>query len=212
MSVKIVDTLGTNELKIDASHNAARTSLRADEALTWISVGANSGALTGVAAAGPIFTLRNIGSNLLVVRRVTIGYVTTTAFTAAQGLAYQAFVARGFTASDSGGTAIVITGNQNKMRTSLATPTNLDMRIASTGALTAGTRTLDTVALGIVGGGSSAVGASLSPQNLLQHDAGDYPLVLANNEGLVIANTILMGAAGVIQLHVNVEFAEMSSY
>ena len=212
MSVKIVDTLGTNELKIDASHSAARNSIRPDEALTWISVGATSGLLTAAAAAAPVFSLRNIGTNLLVIRRVSVGFITTTAFTSAQGLAFNLFVARSFTASDTGGTAIAVTANQNKMRTSLATPTNLDMRIATTGAVTAGTRVLDTVAIGVAGGAATGVGAAMSPQNLLQHDAGDYPLVLAQNEGIVITNNLAMGAAGVINLHVNIEFAEMASY
>jgi len=168
--------------------------------------------MTVVAAGGPVFALRNIGSNLLTVKRVSVGFVTTTAFTTAQALAYQLFFARGFTASDTGGTAIAITANQNKNRTSLATPTSLDCRIGSTGAITAGTRTLDTVALGIAGGSSTAVGTSMPPTNLFSHDAGDYPIVLAQNEGLVITNNIVMGVAGVINLHVNVEFAEMSSY
>jgi hypothetical protein len=212
MSVKIVDTLGTNELKIDPSHGAARASIRPDEALTWLSVGATSGLLTGVAAGGTLFSLRNIGTNLLLVRRISIGFITTTAFTAAQGLAFNAFVARGFSASDSGGTQIVLTGSQNKLRTSLPAPTNLDCRIATTAALTAGTRTLDTVALGVAGGASTGVGTAMSPQNLLQHDAGDYPLVLANNEGLILANSLAMGAAGVINLHVNIEFAEMTAF
>ena len=50
------------------------------------------------------------------------------------------------------------------------------------------------------------------PQPLLEQDSGDYPLILAQNEGFIITNGIAMGAAGVINLHVNVEFAEASSY
>ena len=212
MSVKLVDTAGINELKIDTSHNAGRASIRPDEALTWISVGATSGALTGVAATAPVFSLRNIGANVLVVRRITVSFITTTAFTAAQGLGYSLSFARSFSASDSGGNAIAITGSQNKMRTSLATPTNLDCRISTTAALTAGTRTLDTVALGIAGGSSTGVGTSMPMTTLVQHDAGDYPIVLANNEGLVIANNIAMGAAGVVNLYINIEFAEATAY
>jgi hypothetical protein len=53
---------------------------------------------------------------------------------------------------------------------------------------------------------------ALSPVLLLSHEAGDYPVILAQNEGLVITNGVAMGAAGVINLHVNVEFAEVASY
>ena len=56
------------------------------------------------------------------------------------------------------------------------------------------------------------VSAASPTPSLLQHDAGDYPIVLASNEGLVITNNISMGAAGVINLYVNVEFAEATAY
>lgn len=198
--------------EVDSTFKAARTTLRPMEILAWNSVGATSGALTGVAANGPVFSLRNISSNLLVVRRVQVGFSTTTAFTTAQALAYGLIFARSFTASDSAGTAIVQTGSQNKHRTSLATPTSLDMRISAAAALTAGTRTLDTVPLGVASGASTAVGTVMPTTPLLSHDAGDHPLVLAQNEGLVITNLIAMGAAGVINLHVNIEYAEVTSY
>ena len=122
------------------------------------------------------------------------------------------FFARSFSASDTGGTALAITGSQNKHRTSLATPTSLDCRISSTAALTAGTRTLDTVALAATYGSSTAVGTSMPVTPLLSNDAGDYPVVLAQNEGLVVTNLIAMGAAGVINLSVNIEFAEATSF
>ena len=198
--------------EVDTTFKALRASIRPMEMLGWYSVAGVSGALTGVAAAGPVFSLRNLASNLLVVRRVGVTFGTTTAFTTAQALGYNLLFARSFTASDSGGTALAVTGSQNKHRTSLATPTSLDMRISSTGALTAGTRTLDTVGLGVAYGSSTAVGTSLPPTTLLSHDAGDHPVVLAQNEGLVVTNLIAMGAAGVINLSVNIEFAEATAY
>ena len=90
--------------------------------------------------------------------------------------------------------------------------TGSDLRIAAAAALTAGTRTLETSALAIMAGSSTGVGTGLAPSLLLAHDASDYPIVLAANEGIVINNLIAMGAVGVINLFVNVEFAEMSSF
>ena len=202
----------TDLLSIDATFKAARVSIRPAEVLGWYSVGAKSGALTGVAAAGPVFTLRNLASNPVMVRRLQVGFVVTTAFTTAQALAFELFFARAFTASDSAGTAIALTGSQNKHRTSLATPTSLDMRVAPAAALTPGTRVLDTMPLGVAGGAASALGAAMQPFALVSHDAGDYPVVLAQNEGLVLANSIAMGAAGVIALHVNIEMAEALAF
>ena len=198
--------------EVDATFKASRTSLRPAEVINWESFGAASGALTLIAAAGPVFSLRNTGANPLMVRRVQIGFVTITAFTAAQALAYQLLKATGFTVSDSAGTALYTAG-ANKHRSSFTNIASApDVRIAAAVALTAGTRTLEAVALGIAGGSSTGVGTSMPITPLLSHDAGDYPLILAQNEGLVIANTLLMGAAGVINLHVNIEFAEVTTY
>jgi hypothetical protein len=52
----------------------------------------------------------------------------------------------------------------------------------------------------------------MPPTGLLTHDAGDYPLILAQNEGFIITNDVVMGAVGVIRLQVNIEFAEVTSY
>lgn len=202
------------DVDVDTTFKAMRVSLRPAEVTGWNSIGAQSGAVTTAAAAGALFSLRQIASTLLIVRRVGCGFVTTTAFTTPQRVDYGLIGARAFSVSDSGGTAITVTGNNGKMRTSLATPTSIDCRIATTGALTAGTKTLDTNTMSQVAGWVGAVGAGISPSlnNLHQHDAGDYPLVLAQNEGLNIQNITLMGAAGVGQFYANVEFAEASSY
>lgn len=180
----------------------------------WYSIGAKSGAITTIAANGALFSLRNISANPIMVRRIGVGFITTTAFTTAQILDWSLFVARNFTASDSGGTAIAMTGNNAKHRSSLASPTSLDVRIAAAAALTAGTRTLDANALAQIATWSGGQGASLtpSPDNLFSHNTGDYPLILAQNEGLIITNNTLMGAAGVGNFFVNMEFAEVTSY
>ena len=200
--------------EVEAASLAQRVTLRPLSTLVWNSIGAASGALTGVAAGGPIFSFRNISANLILVRRVGIGFMTTTAFTVAQPLDFALFAARAFTVSDSAGTPIVQTGSQNKHRTSLATPTSLDVRISAAAALTAGTRTLDTVSLGMTAAMAGGLATGLSPMqdNLLQHTADDYPLVLAQNEGFIITNGIAMGAAGVIKAYVNFEYAEIAAF
>jgi len=198
--------------EVDSTFRTLRVSLRPAELIGYYSVSGSSGALTGVAANGPVWSFRNTGANLILVRRVSIGFVTTTAFTTAQGLQYEMFRANSFTASDTGGTAL-FTAGQNKHRNSFTNVTSApDIRIASTAALTAGTRTLETAGMGIAGGSSTAVGTSMPITDILEQDAGDYPFVLAQNEGFVIANSIAMGAAGVIRLQVSVEYAETASY
>lgn len=201
-------------LLVDPNFGAARVAMRPIDVLGWNSVGVPTGAVTGVAAGAAIFSFRNLSANPVLVRRVGVGFVTTTAFTAAQMISFGLTVARSFTASDSGGTAIALTGSNAKHRTSLATPTSLDCRVATTTALTAGTRTLDANNLAVAAGWSGGAGVTIAAtlNNLLSHDTGDYPLVLAQNEGLLITNLTAMGAAGVGVATVAIEFAEASAF
>ena len=214
MAIQILGQDGVSIAGVDATKKAMRVSLNPMEVLAWQSLGARSGLITGIAALGPLFSFRNISANLVTIRRVGAGFMTTTAFTAAQTVDFELVVARAFAVSDSGGTAISITGSNGKHRTSLSTPTSLDARIATTAALTAGTRTLDANALGQIAGWSGAVGQGIAPtvDNLLSHTPGDHPLVLAQNEGFIVRPITALGAAGVGNFYVNMEFAEAAAY
>ena len=176
------------------------------------SLGAVSGALTGIAAGGRIFSLRNTSSNLILIRRVGIGFMTTTAFTAAQALDFGLAVARSFTVGDTVGTDISPTGNFAKHRTSLATP-NVQGRIGIAAVVSGGTLTVDTSYVGIAAGGSTGLATGLIPvqDNLLSHATGDLPIVLAANEGIAINNITLMGALGVVKAYVALEYAEIAA-
>jgi hypothetical protein len=211
MALSLIGPSGATQ-EVDAAKQAARVSLRPAECLGYYSVAGASGALTVVAANGPVFSFRNTGANLILLRNVRIGFITTTAFTTAQGLEYQLIKANSFTASDTGGTGLFVAGS-NKHRSSFANITSApDIRISTTGALTAGTRTLETVAMSIAAGTSNGIGTSMPITDLLENDAGDHPLVFAQNEGFIITNGVVMGAAGVIRLHVSIEFMEASAY
>ena len=72
-------------------------------------VGCRSNLLTGVAAAADVFGMRNILAtrDALAVAWIRLRWVTTTAFGAAQSLAFRVNKVYGFTAiHDTGGTAI----------------------------------------------------------------------------------------------------------
>lgn len=205
---------GTANAEIDVSMKALRSSIRPVEVSSWLLIASRTGLLTGVPANAALFCLRNLAPTAMIIRRIGIGFTTTTAFTAAQELAFSAKIARAFTVSDTGGTPIALTGNNCKARTSLGTLASVDARIATTGALTAGTKTLDANDIGIVPCFSGGVGLTLpfAQNNLLSHDTGDYPIILAQNEGLNVMNLIAMGAAGVGTLTVALEVAEATNY
>lgn len=161
----------------------------------------------GLAAGSPVYSFRYGGSGIAVIRKVTISMAELTG--SAGGLASaQMFAARAFTASDTGGTAGTLTGNNSKLRTSLATMGVSDIRVASTGTLSAGTRTLDTDPMGAVvipltttaNTGGFASSDIYRPQN-----AGDYPLELANNEGFVIQLTVPITGTEVVAVTVDWE-------
>jgi hypothetical protein len=214
MGWKLTGSTSGIDAEVDATFKALRVSLRPMEVTAWLSIGQASALVTGVAAGGALFSLRQLASTLLVLRRIGVGFICTTAFTTAQRMEFGLVVARAFTASDTGGSAIALTGNNAKMRTSLGTLTSVDCRISTSAALGAGTKTLDTVTLAQTAAWIGAIGAGLapSPNNLLQHDAGDYPLVLAQNEGINIQNLVAMGAVGVGVAYVNGEISEVSAY
>lgn len=211
MGIQVIGNGGTIQ-EVDATFRAARITIRPSEVINWNSITGVSTLLTGVAAAGPLFSFRNIGTNLMMVRRISVGFVTTTAFTAAQGLYYNLIKANGFTVSDTGGAAIYVAG-ANKHRSSMTNIASApDVRMCTTAALTAGTRTLEAQPLMTACGTSSAVGTSMPMSLLLSHDTGDYPLIIAQNEGFTITNGLAMGAAGVINLIVAMEYAEVTAF
>lgn len=168
----------------------------------------------GLAGAAPIFSLRYGGPGFAVVKRVTISAGNAGTGFAAGVSNFNLFAARAFTASDTGGTAGTLTGDNGKLRTSFATTRMSDIRVSSTATLTAGTRTLDTDPLGgfVVGTPVTANAALANPGALMldPKNAGDMPLVLATNEGFVIQATV--PATGTWSATVFVEWDEYNAY
>lgn len=161
------------------------------------------------AAGAPLASLRwTSGSLLLLLRYIEIKIMVTTASTA--GLPqFAGYVARGMSANDTGGTAMTMTGNNFKKRTSHGTTAMGDMRWAAAGVLTAGTRALDNQPF-ITCASNIALGSTATA--LLDLDGpGDHPIVLAQNEGIVFANVTAL-TAGIYQYTINVAWAEVPVY
>lgn len=93
-----------------------------------------------------------------------------------------------------------------------------DMRIATTAALGAGTKTLDTYSAAAIAA-PGPITASLNGQiipsgtTLWQSEIGDgeYPLVLAQNEGLSI-RSVAVPATGTWTMAVDIQWAEVAAY
>lgn len=190
-------------------------------------VAAVSGLLTGVAAgsasAGHLFALRwapakTERQNWFVLQRLYARLITVTGFTAAQEVGMDLSIARSYSARHSGGNAVALVGTPNAGQKRSGMPTSIvdDMRIGSTGALTNGTETLDAAPIASRSYADLAAAATVAKGACEIVIAGDtsaqYPIVLAPNEGLVLRNTVAMGAGGTCRLVVELDWLEIERY
>ena len=187
-----------------------------------------SGALTGVAAgtatAGHLWVARwaptigvgNYAPQFALLQRLRARWFTILGFTAAQQIGIELFQLRSFTANYSGGTAQTLTTPNQKSRTNMPASAFADIRIGTTGALTAGTQTLDAQPIRRTAFAELAAAATVPKGQmelfLSREDLERYPIVLAANEGLMIRNTVLMGAGGTAELDVEMDWLEVQRY
>jgi hypothetical protein len=181
----------------------------------------------GTASAGHVFAFRwGDATRLAVVTRFRTRFLPLTPFTAAtltDHTSFDAFVVRGYTGSHGGGTALTPTGNNAKMRTSMSTSLVTDIRLSATAALTTGTQTFDAFPFAQSLRKGNRVNPATGTEEILmpQMDGidldfdmagGDHPLVLAQNEGVVLRNRTLWPAAGTGVLSVLIAWAEVASF
>jgi len=215
-----------NFLDVDPSFLATRTSLRPLEyaPLGGVQGGhfraafSYSNTAAKPAAASPIFSLRNTDpTKLLIIKRVILWLACTTAYTTAGAQDAALWIARNFSGSDSGGTALSVAAGA-RLRTSLMAPSNLGNtilgQISSGDTLTAGTRTLDTYPVGYAAWvNPAAAGAVAGPFYLFDKEAGDHPIILSSNEGVVLSTPLGNAqAAGVSKWSVFVDWLESSVF
>lgn len=175
-------------------------------------VAMQSGALTTVAAGGPVFAFRwaSLYYNCIV-WWIKWSWYTTAAFSAAQIVDHALYIGRSWSTNYGGGATATLTGNNNKKRTSYAATGVNDFRMSSTAALTGSpTITLDSQPIMYRSGWSAALAdALIDPQPTDFEAEQEHPIVLSNNEGLVLQNVTLMGATGVIKLNIEIAWTEL---
>lgn len=227
MGLKLTGNSGTDAEVDGTTFRALRVTPRPVEygALGSYRMAAFSGLMATIAAgtgsAGHVFAFRwSDATRLCLVRLLKINYTVVTGFTAAQELSFDAFVARGYTADHGGGTALTLGGNNQKKRTSMGTSlvtTAASARIASATALTGSSFTLDANPI-LVGAGKTLAAAAtvqdIAFSELMDMTDGgaEHPIVLAQNEGIVVRNGILMGAGGTVRMGIQFAWEEVSSY
>mgnify|MGYP001586664771 CR=1 FL=1 len=171
-----------------------------------------SGLVTIVAAGGDLAGIVNLNAAPLGIVGIRTRWVTTTAFAAAQAIAFRINKVYGFTAiHTSGGTAVQAHYNYqggmsiDRAGTAIAVGdrvplTEISSYIAATGAITGATYTgedTDEPEVFCVGAGSTSPG--------VYDDYTPLGLILEKNTGLVLNNHITMGASGVGNLFLGVD-------
>ena len=208
---------------VDPTFQTIRVNNHPPEILGAYSMSMVSGNLTVIAAGSTsvpvsVFSMRwapPVSTRLCMIRRFEIGFNTITAFSAAQSLQYNVVVARNFSVNQSGGTiASFAQTNTGKLRTSMPTSGFAgggSINMATTTALAGTSFTVDSQYLASINGTSTTIGTSIPMTPVFQQQTGDYPLILANNEGIIISNGQVMGATGVGNLIVNIEWFELDA-
>lgn len=175
-----------------------------------------------LAANAELFQFRwTDATRLAAIQKIMISAGANVAATVAGLVTLEATVARGWSAAGTGGGVATLTGNNQKIRTSMGTTLLGEARMASTAALGAGTKTLDTQGIGNItrgiGTGAITVAPNLSlidRTDLLEQDGIEqHPLILAQNEGFVIKNGATAWPASMTwALGVSVVWAEIAAY
>lgn len=177
----------------------------------------------GAGADSEVFQFRwsDVAKFALIHRVALRGMRASTAFTVGD-IDLKLTRATAWTANGTGGTALTLTDPQLQLRPPLMGPTLVgDIRIATTAALGAGTKTLDVQNMGFIVTHSSAGWSSATPiigsiylpnteLFMANIGSGEHPLVLSQNEGFVIRATV--PATGVWMLGLEVLWSEVTAF
>jgi hypothetical protein len=169
------------------------------------------------AANGTLFAFRwGDATRLCAIQDIRLQFMQTAAATATIMPVFSVFQARSWTVSDSAGTALTLTTNSFKKRTSMGTTLVTDIRKSAVAAgLTAGTRTLDADPILQLTTQSTITTPNTSLYaNDLDLDSGSaHPLIFAQNEGFIVQGpSVVFGVAGTANLLVDVAWTELTAF
>src|SRR5678816_24895 len=174
-----------------------------------------------LAASSELLQFRFVSGtkSFALVRKVVLDGIGIVAVATALGpLSWQLVPARAWTVAGSGGTRNATSGDNMQRQTALPNTQVNDIGIATTGALTVGTKVKDANAVGQVGPWSIGTGAVTTYQLItagqvfMDATESGMPLVLANNEGFVI-QTGHVGPAGLTySAGFTIDWCEVTAY
>jgi hypothetical protein len=194
-----------------------------------------SGLVAGAAAGSTLFSARLAPTGTAqyiraVLQRLRMQMAIISPFTAAQEIYCAAYKAHSWTAADTGGTSLTLTAPNAMLNDIADNAPQLAIQVATTGAMTAGTRTVDSqpflVALGAqTFTTATAVQAAPFAEEYVLNSDQQYPFNIngaptANwqgignwygPEGIVVQNGIALGAGGTVRFSFEIDWCEYDS-
>ena len=182
-----------------------------------------SGSLVSIGTGGILFSARWAGPlpPIAVITRIQASVEVLTAITVATPFNFEAIGYKNYTAADTGGGAITPT----KMRGNMSASSFADFRMATTVALTAGTRTLDSVGFGYasmppkvstdVGATATttlAAGEGSPMYDIYKWEPGGHPLILGVSEGFAVRESIAGPTTGTYRVTFVIEHCELTAF
>jgi len=154
------------------------------------------------------------------VTQVEVIWSVNTTFTTAQDVSFGLYRVNSYTAAPTGGLAATFTATQTLTTGKFDSNypiTNFskagDIRISTAAALSAGTGNCDLYPMRQFMGNTNTIGVGPSTfkEFAMGNDPNTQALFFRNNEGFIIAPLVTMGAGGILDFYVSVEWIEMSS-
>jgi hypothetical protein len=177
-----------------------------------------TGTTVSISGAGILASLRWADpSRFLVLGRIAVCTLIPSTITTATVVDPAAYIVRGFTTDNSGGTAVALTSGKQRVRSNMASSLVNSLQVATTSAIAAGTRTPDSapfaaLSMTMIPDNKTVVSASLW-YDLYRIDCmGQHPVVLSNNEGIEIQEVTAGPATGGIRFYFTFEWAEVASF
>lgn len=197
----------------DPTLKALKVAPRWPEADGFYFHSSRSGALAGAAAASVVWAARwTHATKLCVFDLFRVRAMPTTPFTAAQEWGFDAVVGRSYSAAHTGGTQFT---TFPKKRTSYPTANMAEIRMATTAALGGGTVTADASEFASDMAWELVAAATVARSRVAfekDYTSGaDSPIILAQNEGILVRPVVTLGAGGVVRLVVEVAWHECDS-
>lgn len=172
------------------------------------------------AANSRLFELRNShATNLIVITRLLVKWMQTGTHTAAIEDSLDVFKVTGFTAVDTTNTATPVPSSK---RTNMAVPPGAaairGVTVAGAAAgMTGGTLTKDSSSVGqlpkwLLAAMPTAGPVDPSVLDVFDDVNGTHPFVLVQNEGVIVENRVLLGAAAASAVYIDCSYAEVTAF